>query len=473
MIKKVSPCFFAVVLLVSIFNALEATSCYPRSIFVPRQLSYNPIFENALMLDTKINETWDWIFSVKPIYTQSVGSKFKKYFTINHACSLNVQENGSGDIDSLWFNVISPTGTFYSSQLSFNPKRQTYGALLYFTAQLPCDFQIAITTAVVTARNSMHICESGIENPGVCPCYATITQSFANGSRLFGRINGAKKKTGVDDVQVKLIYEACKNDCLYWDVYGLVGIPTGEGSKARNLFEPLVGSNHAQLGLGTDAQWNIMECDCWSWTLLGEAKYRYGFRATEDRSFDLKNNGQWSRYMLFVAASDPYNFYPAINNLTFPTKVTPRSSFDLYVATHADYNSWNFELGYDFWFRSAEKIALCCAQLPNGVGIADLKGIAVQAPVSASSANISQGIAAGTNQMISDATFVPVTLSDINCRSGAAPRSISNSVYDSIGYKCNYDCYELQIGLNGSYEAGSSVNTPDNTTVWLNFDLQY
>lgn len=471
--KKLYIALVPCVILLIIGSYLQAENFYPRSIFVPRQLSYNPIFENALMLENKIDEEWDWIFSVKPIYTQSVGSKFKKYFTINHKCSLNVQENGSGDVDSLWFNVIAPTGTFYSSELSFKPKRQTYGAVLYFAAQLPCNFQVAITTALVTARNSMHLCESTIENPGTCPGYATLTQSFANCSRIFGRIDGTHKKTGVDDVQVKLIYEACKNDCFYWDMYGLVGIPTGEGSKAYNLFEPLVGSKHAQLGLGTDAQWNIMERDCWSWTLLGEAKYRYAFKADEYRSFDLLPNGQWSRYMLFVNASDPYSFYPAINNLTFQTKVTPRSSFDLYLATHANYNAWNFEIGYDFWYRSAEKVALCCAQLPNNVGIADLKGIAEQNPHSASTANISQGILAGTNQMVSDTTFIPVTMSDINCISGAAPRGISNSVYGSIGYKFERDCYDLQIGLNASYEGGSNVNTPDNVSTWLNVDLYY
>ncbi len=453
-------------------STMQGNSCYPRSIFVPRQLSYNPILENALVIDAQHTEMWDYVFSVKPIYTQSVGSKFQEYFTIGHKCSLDVQEDGSGDISSLWFNVVSSDDTFYSSQLSFRPKRQTYGGLFYFAAQLPYNFQLTINTALVTARNNMNICEKSIQNLGTCDGYDTVTQSFANCERFFGRICGAQTKTGLDDIQVKLLYNFYKTNSWYGDVYGLLGIPTGNGSKAKYLFEPLVGSKHVQLGLGTNAQWNIMVNDYGTFSLLGEAKYRYGFRAKECRSFDLKNNGQWSRYMLFVDESDKYSFFPAINDLTFKAEVTPQSSFDLYLAAHFNRKAWNVELGYDLWYRSAEKISLCCNQLPT-VGIADLRGIAAQDPQSASTAHISQGIEPDINQMISDASFVPVTLADINLCSGAQASSLSNAVYGSVGYTFDAQYHTIQVGFNAAYEHGSSVNTPDNVFVWLSFDLQF
>lgn len=454
-------------------SAMSHADNYARSIFVPRQLSYNPILENACMLDTKITEEWDYIFSVKPMYTQSVGSAFKEYFLPCHKSCLNIQEDGSGDVSSLWFNVISSDDTFYSSRLTLSPKRQTYGALIYAALQLSCDLQLSLMTAVVQARNNPHLSECGIENLGTCSGYETVTQSFANCARAFGRICGTQTKTGVDDIQMKLIYNPCNNDCFYWDVYTLLGIPTGKGSKAVDLFEPLVGSKHAQLGLGSDMRWNIAETDCSSWSLLSEVKYRYGFSGKECRSFDLCGNGQWSRYMLFVDESDPYAFYPAINNLTFKTKVTPGSSVDLYLAVHGKYNQWNFELGYDLWYRSAEKIALCCKDFPTTVGIADLRGIAAQDPHTASTANISQGVQPGVHQMVSDTTFVPVTLQDINHTSGAQARSLSNSVYASVAYSFDAWCRTMQIGLNVAYEQGSLDKTPNNVTTWLNMDVYF
>ncbi len=451
-------------------NSVKSTNCYPHSIFVPRQLSYNPILENALTCNTQPEAPYAYILSVKPIYTQSVGSKFQKYFTINHACSLNVQEDGSGDISSLWFNTVSSQETFYSSTLSFQPKRQTYGSLLYFAAQLTDDMQLSINTALVTARNNMHLCETNIQNLGTTPGYETITQSFSNSQRQFGKICGTQTKTGLDDVQVKALYHCYKNECISWDVYGLLGIPTGNGSKARYLFEPLVGSNHVQLGLGTNGYWNILKNDCSGWSLRGEAKYRYGFEGKERRSFDLKQNGQWSRYMLFVNEFKKYSSYPAINDLTVKAYVTPRSSFDLYLATQANLKNWNFELGYDLWYRSAEKITLPC--MLTRAAVADLRGMAARNPQSASTATIDQTIEPGANQMTSDQSFTLVNMQDdINCKSGAQAASLSNSMYGSIGYIFDTECHKIQVGLNVAYERGSSVNTPDTIAAWLNIDF--
>lgn len=257
-------------------------------------------------------------------------------------------------------------------------------------------------------------------------------------------------------------------------MYALLGIPTGKGSKATYLFEPLVGSKHAQLGLGSDLRWNIIESDGGSWSLLSEIKYRYGFAGKECRSFDLCNNGQWSRYMFLVNQSDPYNFFPAINDLTFKAKVTPASSLDFYLATHYTHKEWNFELGYDLWYRSAEKVRLdCnCTSFPT-VGIADLRGIAAENPFTASTANISQGVQPGTNQMVSDTNFVTETLQDINLISGAQSKSLSNSFYGSVAYKHNIRCYTMQVGLNVAYELGSLNKTPSNIATWLNIDLYF
>ncbi len=457
------------------FSAMSYADNYARSIFVPRQLSYNPILENALMLDAKIAQDTDYIFSIKPIYTQTVGKNLNDYFLPCHKSCLNIQEDGSGDVSSLWFNVISSDTTFYSSSLSLHPKRQSYGSLVYAAFRLPCNFELSFMTAVLQAKHTPGLSECGAANPGTCPGYDSVTASFANCARKFGRIDGCShKKTGVDDIQVKLIYNPCNNDCMYWDVYGLVGIPTGKGSKATYLFEPLVGSKHAQLGLGSDMRWNIMDADCGSWSLLSEVKYRYGFAGKECRSFDLCRNGQWSRYMLFVNESDPYNFFPAINDLTFKAKVTPGSSLDVYIATHYTYSDWNFELGYDLWYRSAEKISLdCdCATFPT-VGVADLKGIAAQNPFTASTANISQGVQPGANQMVSDTSFVAESLHDINLLSGAQSRSLTNSVYGSVSYKHDISCYTMQVGLNVAYEHGSLNSTPSNVATWLNLDLYF
>lgn len=451
----------------------KCNSCFlSSSIFVPRQLSYNPILENAYTLDETLSDIGDFKISVKPFYTQSVGSTLSQYFTINRDNPLVVQENGAGNISSLWFNVISSDSNFYNSLLSFSPRRQAYGAVLYCAIPFRCNVHLAVTTAVMSVRHDMHLCEQTNGNLGMCVGYRTVTESFANSERLFGKIDGAQKKSGFDDIQLKVLYNAYKDYHLYWDLYGLVGMPTGRGSKARYLFEPLVGSKHVQLGCGTALNWRIKENDCNALSLLAEAKYRYACAAKEWRSFDLKSNGQWSRYMLAVSESDKYAVHPLINDLTLKTRVTPGSSFDLYLATHIRHRSLHFEVGYDLWYRGAENLSFCCKELPN-VGIADLKGIVLEDPQSASTANICQGLQPGINQMTSDLTFQPVSIRNLDVVSGAQRASLSNSLYASMACEFAVRRYPTLVGLNIMYEHGEFFNTPDNVTLWFNVDLYF
>ena len=170
-----------------------------------------------------------------------------------------------------------------------------------------------------------------------------------------------QSKGGVDDLQIKLLknFKMCEDESLFGDIYALVGVPTGHGSKAVYLFEPMVGSNHVQFGLGLNAEKSFDLCLCDRFSLYGEFKWRYGFKAKETRSFDMTPNGQWSRYMLFTTPTSDANPFPAINDLTFKAHVTPRNSFDLLLAAHAELCRFSFELGYNFWYRQSEKVCPC------------------------------------------------------------------------------------------------------------------
>lgn len=154
--------------------------------------------------------------------------------------------------------------------------------------------------------------------------------------------------------------------------------------------------------------------------------------------------------------------------MALDVKVTPRNSFDLYLALDFNRLAWQFEMGYDLWFRNSEKIKFTKkTKLANNLGVADLLGIVDLNPQSASTSNISQGVASGVNQMVNDPSFVAITLADLNLASGAAPQAFSNTFYGSIGR--NYE--HVLIGLNGSYEIGSNQDTPSIFFIWLNCDF--
>jgi hypothetical protein len=280
---------------------------------------------------------------------------------------------------------------------------------------------------------------------------------------------------GVDDVQIKFLknFTLCDDNSVFGDIYALLGVPTGHGSKAVTLFEPIIGSNHVQIGFGLNAEKSFDLCFCDTFSLYGELKWRYGFNGKETRSFDMTPNGQWSRYMLFTTPLAPAEPFPAINDLTFKATVAPRNSFDLLIAAHAELNSWSFELGYNFWYRQAEKVCPCI-DLPN-VGIADLVGIAQlanQNPVTvttSSMATISEGVFPNTFQMPRDAAYTLVMAKNINARSGAQPTSLSNAVFGSIGYQCD----SVDFGINASYEGAANSNMASVVSVWASIDLRF
>ena len=465
MMKRISLGLMALVPLQMVGDSNAA-----RSIYVPRQLSYNPVYENALTYHQKnMKEDWCYLVSVKPVYAQTLGSKLDKYFSINQQSCMAVRENGSGNIDSLWLQNISSNPSYYSSILSFSPVSRTGGAVMFFQTQLPWSLALSIDTALVYTNNTMNIVEKNITNPGTSR-FKSVQQALASSDYCFGRICGNRGTTGLDDIQVKLIKDIRDSECYHWDVYGLLGIPTNKGSKAHYLFEPLVGSKHVQLGLGTTGYANLVDNDCGTLSLQGEVKYRYAFGAHERRSFDLCKNGQWSRYMLVVNQDDLYTAVPAVNALTFETKVTPRSSLDVYAGLHFEYEHVQIELGYDFWYRSAEHVCPNVCKNIAQLGIADLVGIAQLNPRTASTANISQSVAAGSNQMKSDASFVPLSASDINYASGANPRVMSNTIYLSLAGDYEWCGHTVQVGLNASYERGTNANKADVVAGWINFD---
>lgn len=467
---------FLICALASIYTQKLSADCYAHTIFVPRQMAYNPIYEDALVFDEYTHMNGCYLLSVKPIYTQTVGSSIKRYFNINHACTMNVQENGSGNIDPLWFQAISAPGTFYSSKLSFNPVQKTYGALLYFAWLLPADFAITINTACIKRKNSMHICETDIssDSMGQVPGFSTLTQALMSNCLKYGKICGTHSKGGVDDIQIKFLknFRMC-DESLFWDIYVLLGIPTGHGSKAEYLFEPIVGSKHVQFGLGLNAEKSFEFCFCDRFSLYGEFKWRHGFKAKETRSFDMVPNGQWSRYLLFTTPTAVANPFFAINNLTFKAEVKPRNSFDILLAAHIERNCFSFELGYNLWYRQSEHVRPC-VKLPE-VGVADLVGIAQlrnQTPVtvtSSSNATISEGVYPNKYQMPRDAAYTLVTARNVNTCSGAQPTSFSNAIFGSLGYQ--YRC--VYFGINTSYEAASNKNTASMVSVWTDIDVRF
>lgn len=464
-------------------SCIENSSCYGRTFFNPRQVTYDPVFQNAInyhrMNRVDCNTDWKYFFSVNGFVQKSVQNNISNYFNIDNKCTLQVRENGTGDIDSLWFKVISSNNSFYSSQLKMCPEKLAIGALIAFDVNLNwlCNnLRLDFFTSVYNERHKVNLTDKLLsQNKGTVKGYTTVSDSFASSELLYGKIcPKTLTKSGIDDIQIKLMkfFKYCSGS---QSIYFLLGVPTSSGSKSIYLFEPLVGSKHFNLGLGTTFNKQVLERYGSRLELLGELKYRYALQATEKRSFDLCANSQWSRYLLFVTQETKSTAtFPAINALTLDAQVTPGSNLDLWLAINYQKNNFDLEFGYDFWFRQKEKIKLkCSSSFEEIYGIADLPGIALGDAQTASTAKISQSVEPGNNQIQSDPSFVFVTSDDINLNSAAQPRSITNKYYASLAYNfCYCDC-DLQGVMSVSYENSKDKKALNQVAIWFGINGLY
>jgi len=452
--------------------------------FSPRQITTDATFELALT-DYDIyhgDDESDFKLSIKPFYQQSNrGQLSAQFFLPNNASCVAVREDGTGDIDPLWFDVIGPSGTQYSSTLAFSPTRITYGGVLTFYANLDRwidGLWLLVNTAIISANHNMHVNETNINTTGTIPGFPNMCGGFNDPDWCAGKIQccGALNKGGLDDIQLKVGYDIdfpCMN---HISPYGVLTIPTGNRPTSHYLFEPLVGSKHVTLGFGLNTDYALWEQENNSLRILADVKYRYSLRACERRSFDLCANGDWSRYLLVVDQAELGYSLPLINLATFQVNVTPGSTVDGWLAMHHHGAHFDVELGYNLWWRQQENIALRCpgaaATALGAFGIYDLTAIGIGAiPTTASTATIAQAIT--SNQATSDATFTPLALNQINYCSAAHPSAMSNKIYLAIAK--SYECRAIAglFGIGASYEIARPQAAFNQWAIWADVGLNF
>jgi hypothetical protein len=450
--------------------------------FNSRQITTNNLLQNNLSLYWWYHDVlceddcaW-WAVWVTPFYQRSTnGNKIARYFFPCQQDTISVKEDGTGNVGSLWLGLESTIGTSFNSLIAIRPQRSVVGAYFNFRFDLSrffCHSWFEVAFAPMRAKHQINFCEENSVS-GVQCGLTNVCQALNNPDWLYGKYaNASLTRKGVDDIQFKLGYDWFYCDTDHISPYFVGVAPTGKGSCAVNVFEPTVGSNHGSVGFGLIGDIRAWGCENKEVTFLTDFKYRYVLHGCETRSFDVCQNGDWSRYLPVVIDGQPSNPLPGINAFTQQVKVTPRSTIDWWLAAHYQHCQWNIEMGYDLWWRQQERVSLCC--FPQNIGIYDINGDCSRNPQTASRALICQTVAgAGTNVAPSDATFVVVQCSDLNLNSGATPKTLSNTLYLAAGYDGDLcDCPAL-VGIGGSYEFGRNIVALDNWMIWIKMGLSF
>ena len=469
--------------------AMSISNAHSSSFFMPRSITHNATFELALstfqIYRDKDSECSPFSLYVTPFLMQTNNSKqLARYLLPNNACNLNIQEDGSGNICSLWLDLVAPPGLDYSSTICITPKRTAAGTYCYArldarslwpnirhaairNAWASVSFAIAAAWQSLRAREQL----TGDAVCGTIPGILSGIEAFNNPTWLYGKLCPfILKNHGVDDVQLKFGTNFYSDDnCVRLSPYIVATARTGKAPTAQFLFEPLVGTVHNAIGAGLNADYIISENDSVTWCLMTDFKYRHLFPGCEIRSFDLCGNGDWSRYMLLANAATTSVSFPAINTCTVPVKVKPGDQIEYWLALHRAHCAWHAELGYNLWWRTTDHNIRLLAQFPADTGIYDLAGAVGGTPVSASKANISQS-AVGPNKAPSDAVFTPSC--SLNLTSGSQLHALTNSVYFALSYNGEVCNCPVMIGAGGGYEHATR-NALAQGSVWGKVGIRF
>ena len=453
--------------------------------------------KEIFFLNHRLNEReencWGGALQIAGYGGQSVNSNdLAQYFLPYGKCCLYVTEyktvdgdpvdgstldGGAQQIEARNFNIATAgvSGT-YTGTVCFAPQETVAGIGFTWKQTLwqDCDLDpmlwMEVNFPVEYRKHTMGLCEkttSTLASDGAVGLsgathVANMTQAFAQSAMLYGRIDNScenMSKWGVADIEIRFGYNSIKGDCC--DMNGYLGFvaPTGTKINAetmQNMFPVVIGNNH---------HWGLMFGSHLGYDLFerGNHMIRYEldmcskwlFANTQTRSFDLVQQGNWSRFLelysgldqataAFDASSMNIGTF-GINLLTRCVKVEPRFNTNVNTAFLYNYKNWEFDLGYNLYVRQAERIEMC--SFPDGISVKDINGDG--------QTNIARTIKNNfPAEAISLQSYALHTLQicDIDLNSAAAPAVLSNTVYAGVDYNFNCWCMPGFVGVSGLYE---------------------
>jgi len=321
------------------------------------------------------------------------------------------------------------------------------------------------------------------------------TQSYAEVEKLqFGKINGAQSISGISDVEIVFGYDFISREDAHFGMNVRVNAPTGSRTKGKYFFEPRVGNGKLwECGLGFTGHVKVWEKD--GDQELGffvDANFTHFCKGKEHRSFDFLQTGTqatqigfFSRYILAKEFNNDGMFdekiLPSINFTTLACNVHVDLQVDAVLMFGYTYKDFLFDIGYNGWIRSREKVSLreCIPAQRYG-----LKGVQYAInPITHTPSNLTESKATifETQPIIipDDPSPVFVTTQDLNLRSAASPLLLTHKFFWHFAHAFTNKPYRssipfLGIGAEIEFEGINERNAyqPDRTTmgqasVWI------
>jgi hypothetical protein len=191
-----------------------------------------------------------------------------------------------------------------------------------------------------------------------------------------GKFDFARRtRNGLADIDVILGYNVINDDCYHLGLYAQAVLPTGKKRKNLFIFDPVVGNGkHFEMGGGISAHTVLWSGEDSNVALFLEGNVTHLFRSRQCRSFDLIDNGPFSRYMLLKGYDTNGSTFTYNNTLISATCFTNRE-VDVSIGVKGDASlklayRWcglGFDIGYNIYGHGREKIEVRCNSCPAAI----------------------------------------------------------------------------------------------------------
>ena len=226
--------------------------------------------------------------------------------------------------------------------------------------QLACDFKEAITGLACTSIRNQH---------------EPLTYGDMQDPLQFGRIQGRRAESRLSDVQFVVGYNTLNSETYHAGLNVIFSFPAGNRPNPKYFFAPIIGNGHHwELGVGFTSHKLVWQsADKLDFTGFWlDANITHLFADEQCRSYDFCGN-PGSRYILLSVISPVENadvqingaaiaqqyqrrLLPAINVTTLNSKISMKAQVDLVAKWSLKYCGVQYDLGYNFWYRSAETL---------------------------------------------------------------------------------------------------------------------
>jgi len=286
-------------------------------------------------------------------------------------------------------------------------------------------------------------------------------------SLCYGIIDCPHTKVGIADVNISVGYDFILRERGHAGFYAHIVAPTGNRSEAHYLFEPILGNGHHwELGLGFDGRVLLWECDGdQTLSLFFDGKITHLFKSRQYRSFDFCCNCFGSRYTLLKIFDENGNYTrqltPAINVTTLSCNVEIDAQFDIAAMIGYLCRGFEFDVGYNAWARTREKLALCSGIESYRYGFKGIQNVILDTGntnnITQHNATLHGNTLTPENQadLADDPSPRYITTSDLDISSAAAHRAFTHKLFIYLGHAWNTqkeNQFMPFIGVGGSIE---------------------